>query len=72
MSIYNEIIQSSLDDFYKEECYSIPLSLSDLLKVYNLINQEDHTISDKISSFLSEKYDLNLQHLHSIYYDSSF
>jgi hypothetical protein len=66
MSLYNEILSSSVEEFAPEEYYSIPLKIKDLIKVYDILKTEDVEISENISNFLEEEYDLNLDFLLSI------
>lgn len=67
MSLYPEILNSSPEDLYQEEYYSIPLQLNDLLKVYQVLQNEDNELANQISSFLIEEYNLDLDFITSLF-----
>lgn len=64
--LYREILNSSTEDLEStKEYYSIPLNLKQLLKVYQLLQNEDDELCGEISSFLDDEYDINIQFLNS-------
>jgi hypothetical protein len=63
MTLYDEILSASVEEFAPEEYYSIPLKIKDLIKVYDILKTEDVEISENISNFLEEEYGLNLDFL---------
>jgi hypothetical protein len=67
MNLYPEILNSSPEDLYQEEYYSIPLQLKDLLKVYQVLQNEDVELANQVSTFLIEEYDLDLNFITSLF-----
>jgi hypothetical protein len=67
MNLYPEILNSSPEDLYQEEYYSIPLQLKDLLKVYQVLQSEDVELANQVSTFLIEEYDLDLNFITSLF-----